>query len=208
MMVTWMFFKQIKYHGDNFSYVIADENSKEAAVVDPSFNADAIAKLLKDQKLEAKYVINTHSHGDHTAGNEEIKKKFGARVVAHKLSKTKKDASVVDGDTLRLGKVTIKIIHTPGHSLDSICLLVDGKVLTGDTLFIGECGRTDFGDGSPEDMYHSLFDKLVKLDDKIEVYPGHDYGPKPHSTIVEEKRTNYTLEKRSLEEFIEFMSQP
>jgi glyoxylase-like metal-dependent hydrolase (beta-lactamase superfamily II) len=115
---------------------------------------------------------------------------------------------VVDGDTLKLGKVHIRIIHTPGHSLDSICLLIDGKVLTGDTLFIGECGRTDFGDGSAEDMYHSLFDKLMKLDDKIEVYPGHDYGPKPHSTIVDEKRTNYTLEKRSLEEFIEFMSQP
>jgi hydroxyacylglutathione hydrolase len=203
-----MFFKQVKHNGDNFSYVIADENSKEAAVVDPSFNVDAITRLLKEQKLEVKYVINTHSHGDHTAGNEDIKKEFGARVIAHKLSKTKKDASVVDGDSLKLGKIAMKIIHTPGHSRDSICLLVDGKVLTGDTLFIGECGRTDFGDGSAEDMYHSLFDKLMKLDDNIEVYPGHDYGPKPHSTIGEEKRTNYTLEKRSLEEFIEFMSQP
>ena len=203
-----MFFKQIKHNGDNFSYVIADESSKEAAVVDPSFNADAIIGLIKEQKLEVKYVINTHGHGDHTAGNEDIRKDTAARVVAYKLSRTKKDVSVADGDTLKLGKVTMKIMHTPGHSRDSICILVDGKVLTGDTLFIGECGRTDFGDGSAEDMYHSLFDKLMKLDDNIEVYPGHDYGPRPYSTIGEEKRTNYTLEKRSVEEFIEFMSQP
>jgi hydroxyacylglutathione hydrolase len=84
---------------------------------------------------------------------------------------------------------------------------VDGKILTGDTLFIGECGRTDLPGGNPADMYHSLFDKLGKLDDKIEVYPGHDYGPRPSSTIGEQKRTNYVLEKRTLEEFLEFMSQ-
>jgi hydroxyacylglutathione hydrolase len=207
-MASTMFFKQIKYRGDNFSYVIADENTREAAVVDPSYNFDAISLLVHDKNLTVKYAINTHNHGDHTAGNEDIKAAFGAKIVAHKLSRARKDTAVVDGEILKLGKVTIKVIHTPGHSPDGICLLVDGKVLTGDTLFVGECGRTDSAGGSAEDMYHSLFDKLAKLNDETEVYPGHDYGPKPHSTIGDEKRTNYVLEKRTLDEFVEFMAQP
>ena len=202
-----MIFKQIKYRGDNFSYIIADEATKEAAVVDPSFNLDAILLFLKSQHLKAKYVIDTHQHGDHTTGNEDIRS-LGAKVVAHRLSSVKKDMSVTDSDRLNLGKVLIRVIHTPGHSPDSICLLVDGKLLTGDTLFVGECGRTDLSGGSVEDMYHSLLDKLMKLDDAIEVYPGHDYGAKPYSTIGAERKTNYTLEKRTLIEFIEFMSQP
>lgn len=203
-----MFFKQIKQYGDNFSYVLADEKTGEAAVIDPSFNAGAITKLLKSHRLKAKYVIDTHGHSDHTAGNDEIKRTFGAKIVAHELSKTKKDVSVVDQDTVNVGDVSIRVIYTPGHTVDGICLLVDDKLLTGDTLFVGECGRTDLPGSSPEDMYHSLFDKLMKLDDKVEVYPGHDYGPKPSSTIGEEKRTNYVLEKRTLKEFIDFMSQP
>jgi glyoxylase-like metal-dependent hydrolase (beta-lactamase superfamily II) len=105
--------------------------------------------------------------------------------------------------------VPIKVIHTPGHTPDSICLLVDNKkLLTGDTLFVGECGRTDLLGGNSRSMYHSLFNKLLKLGDDVEVYPGHDYGSKPSSTIGEEKRSNYTLEPRSLMEFIEFMRQP
>jgi glyoxylase-like metal-dependent hydrolase (beta-lactamase superfamily II) len=200
-----MFFKQIKHPGDNFSYVIADEASKEAVVVDPSYNAEAIIKLLKDQGFKAKYVIDTHSHSDHTAGNQNVKSVFGAKVVAHKLARINKEISVEDGDVLTVGKIAIKVIHTPGHTPDSICLLTNGKILTGDTLFISECGRTDLPGGSPEDMYHSLFEKLTKLDDNVKVYPGHDYGSQPYSTIGEEKRTNYTLEKRTLEEFIEFM---
>jgi len=203
-----MFFKQIKDYGDNFSYVVADERTCEAAVIDPSFNAAAITKLLKDHKLKVKYVIDTHGHSDHTAGNDEIKRTFGAKIVAHELSKTKKDVSVVDQDMINVGDISIRVIYTPGHTVDGICLLVDDKLVTGDTLFVGECGRTDLPGSSPEDMYHSLFDKLIKLDDKVEVYPGHDYGTKPSSTIGEEKRTNYVLEKRTLKEFIDFMSQP
>lgn len=203
-----MFFKQIKEYGDNFSYVVADEKTGEAAVIDPSFNAAAVTKLLKSHRLNVKYIIDTHGHSDHTAGNDEIKRTFGAKIVAHKLSKTKKDVSVVDKDTINVGDVSIRVIYTPGHTADGICLLVDDKLLTGDTLFVGECGRTDLPGSSPEDMYHSLFDKVMKLDDKVEVYPGHDYGSKPSSTIGEEKRTNYVLEKRTLKEFIDFMSRP
>ncbi len=203
-----MFFKQVKHMGDNFSYVLADEATKEAAVVDPSFNADAIMKIVRDQDLKAKYIINTHDHPDHTLGNEEIRSAFGAKIVAHQLSGIRKDVSVVDGDVIKLGKTVVKVIHTPGHSPDSICLLVDGKLLTGDTLFVGECGRTDLPGGNPESLYNSLFGKLMKLDDDVEVYPGHDYGPDPHSTIGRERKTNYVLEKRTLKEFVEFMRHP
>ena len=203
-----MFFRQIKRRGDNFSYIIADQKTNEAAVVDPSFNSEVIISLLTGQNFKVKYIINTHYHGDHTAGNQDIKSAFGAKIVAHKLSGIPKDVGVVDGSVIKIGEIRIGVIHTPGHSPDSICLLFDNMLLTGDTLFVGECGRTDLFDGSVRDMYHSLFDRLSKLDDSVEVYPGHDYGPKPHSTIGLEKKTNYTLEKRTLAEFIEFMKQP
>ena len=202
-----MFFKQIKQRGDNFYYVVADEITREAVVIDPGFNADVIIRLLRDRNFSVKYVIDTHQHRDHNAGNKEIKSEFGAKVVAHELSDVEKDTCVVDGDILEVGKVVIKVIHTPGHSPDGICLLVDGKLLTGDTLFVGECGRTDLPGGSSVDMYDSLFGKLMKLDDDIEVFPGHDYGLSPSSTIGLEKKTNYVLEKRTLEEFVEFMTE-
>jgi glyoxylase-like metal-dependent hydrolase (beta-lactamase superfamily II) len=203
-----MFFMQIKHHGDNFSYIIADEATLEAIVIDPSFNSDKIASVVRKRGLQVKYVVNTHQHADHIADNEEIKSVFNAKIVAHQQARTRKDLRVTDGQTLAFGKLTAKVIHTPGHSPDGICLLVGNKLFTGDTLFVGECGRTDLVGGSVSDLYDSLFGKLMKLDDNIEVYPGHDYGRKPHSTIGEEKRTNYTLEKRTRKEFIEFMKEP
>jgi hydroxyacylglutathione hydrolase len=204
-----LFFKQIQQHGDNFSYIMADENTKEAAVVDSSFNASEIIQILKAKKLNLKYIINTHGHSDHTAGNTELRSIFEAKVVAHKLSKVNFDVAVEDGYVLSVGKVSIKIIYTPGHTMDSICLLVDNKkLLTGDTLFVGECGRTDMPGGNSKSMYDSLFIKLLKLNDDMEVYPGHDYGSKPSSTIGEERKSNYTLQPRSLEDFIAFMKQP
>jgi glyoxylase-like metal-dependent hydrolase (beta-lactamase superfamily II) len=203
-----MFFKQIQQHGDNFSYIIADEEAKEAAVVDSSFNSSEIIKTLKAKKLNLKYIINTHGHSDHTAGNTELSSIFGAKLVAYRQSKLDYDVAVKDGDALTVGKVPIKIIYTPGHTTDSICLLVDKrKLLTGDTLFVGECGRTDMPGGSSKSMFESLFNKILKLDDSVEVYPGHDYGSKPKSTIGEEKRSNYTLQPRSLEDFIAFMKE-
>jgi len=204
-----MFFKKIQKHSDNFSYIIADEETKQAAVVDSSYNADEIMKIVKTQKLQLKYVINTHGHSDHTAGNAELASIFGAKIVAHKLSKVNFDVAVMDGDILSVGQISLKVIYTPGHTIDSICLLVDNKkLLTGDTLFVGECGRTDFSGGNTKSMYDSLFNKLSKIDDDVEVYPGHDYGVKPSSTIGEEKKSNYTLQPRSIEEFIEFMNSP
>jgi len=202
-----LIFRQIKQNGDNFSYIMGDETSHEAAVVDPSFNASAILKFVKDKALDVKYVIVTHYHPDHLGESYALKEELGSKIVAHKQSWVEKDVGVDDGEVIRVGQLDIQVIHTPGHTPDSICLLFDKIVLTGDTLFVGECGRTDTPDGDPKSMYYSL-SKLTKLDDDVFVYPGHDYGPKPYSTIGEEKRANYTLEKRTLEEFIEFMRTP
>lgn len=204
-----MFFKQIQQHGDNFSYIMADETTLEAAVVDSSFNAGEIARIMQAENHKLKYIINTHSHSDHTAGNIELRSMFKAKIVGHKLSRINVDLKVVDGDIIRIGSVAIEVIYTPGHTPDSICLLLENqKLLTGDTLFVRECGRTDMPGGNSKDMYNSLFNKILKLDDDVEVYPGHDYGPKPASTIGEERQLNYTLEPRSLTEFIEFINQP
>ena len=204
-----MFFQQVQQHGDNFSYIIADDTTREAAVVDSSFNAGEITRILHAENLKLKYIINTHSHSDHTAGNTELRSTFKAKTVAHNLSKINADIKVDDGDIIHIGSIPVKIMYTPGHTPDGVCLLVDNqKLLTGDTLFVGECGRTDLPGGNSKNMYNSLFNKLLTLNDDVEVYPGHDYGPKPSSTIGEEKRSNYTLEPRSLTEFIEFMNQP
>jgi hydroxyacylglutathione hydrolase len=204
-----MFFRQVQQHGDNFSYIIADDATREAVVVDSSFNAGEISSILTAENLKLKYIINTHSHSDHTAGNEELRSMFSARIAAHKLSRINADVTLDDGDTIHVGSIPVKVIHTPGHTPDSICLLVDNqKLLTGDTLFVGECGRIDLPGGNSKSMYNSLFNKILKLNDDVEVYPGHDYGSKPFSTVGEERRSNYTLEPRSLAEFIEFMKQP
>ena len=204
-----MFLMQVQQHGDNFSYIVADDVTREAAVVDSSFNAGEIIRILKTENLKLQYIVNTHGHSDHTVGNEELRSMFGAKTVAHKLSRVNADIAVDDGDVVRVGNVSIKVIYTPGHTPDSICLLVDNKkLLTGDTLFVGECGRTDLPGGNSRSMYDSLFNKLLKLTNDVEVYPGHDYGSRSSSTIGEEKRSNYTLQPRSLAEFIEFVKQP
>ena len=192
----------------NFSYIIGDPDTKKAALVDPAWEADRLLSLCQNSGLSVSHVINTHSHHDHVEGNDAVVGRTHAKVVAHQSSPVRKDLSVNDGDTIEVGSLVVKAIHTPGHCPDHICLLVDGKVLTGDTLFVGECGRTDLVGGDAGAMYDSLFDKLMILDDSIEVYPGHDYGRKPSSTIGEERRTNYTLKPRSKEEFIKFMAEP
>jgi len=203
-----MYFNQVKFRGDNFSYVIADEITKEAIVVDSSYNVDMLIRILNGGGFKLKYIVNTHGHPDHTSGNESLRSVFEAKTLAHKHSHLKPDLTVNDDDALNFGSLEIKVIYTPGHSRDSICLLFDGRtLLTGDTLFVGECGRTDLPGGDPRSLYDSLFNKLMKLEDYVAVYPGHDYGTKRFSTIGEERRSNYVLQPRSLDEFLAFMGE-
>ena len=201
-----MYFKQVKEVSNNFSYVITDSNY--AVVVDPSYNATQLIQLIENLDRSLTFIINTHHHHDHTSGNNQIKKHFDGQIITHRLSKISKDRQVEDNDLITIGELIFQVIHTPGHTPDSICLLIDNKLLTGDTLFVGECGRTDLAEGNSKDMYNSLFHKILELPDTTEVYPGHDYGPKPISTIGYERETNYTLKPRTLTDFIAFMSVP
>lgn len=191
----------------NFAYIVGDEDEGICVVVDPS-DPEKVLRIADEKNLRIIYIINTHGHGDHTGGNKELKDRTGAKIVAHKKAKIQKDVEVEDGGIIDVGTLKIKVIHTPGHTQDGICLLVENKLMTGDTLFVGECGRTDLPGSDPRALYDSLFNKILKLDDDIEVYPGHDYGPKPSSTIGNERRTNYTLEPRTKEEFVLFMAEP
>jgi len=204
-----MIFKQVAVGAfQNFAYVIGDEQTRIAAIVDPAWEVEKLLKACMDLGLKVSYVINTHSHPDHVEGNDLVVQRTGAKIIMHEKSRLRKDISVRDGDVVDIGALKVKIIHTPGHCPDHICLLVDGKLLTGDTLFVGECGRTDLAGGNSSDMYESLFHKILPLQDSIEVYPGHDYGSKPSSTIGYERENNYTLKPRTREEFQHFMSQP
>jgi hydroxyacylglutathione hydrolase len=191
----------------NFTYIVADEENGEAAVIDPSWNLDKIFQTLKKKNWRAKYIINTHTHFDHVIGNEQVAEITGAKIVQHKNSQLDKDIAVSDGDMIEIGRIKLRVLHTPGHSKDSVCLLYDDQfILTGDTLFVGNCGRVDLPGSDAIEMYHSLFDRLAKLDEKLIVYPGHNYGPTSISTIGHEKKTNYVFKPRSKQEFLELMT--
>jgi hydroxyacylglutathione hydrolase len=192
----------------NFTYIIADEESSESAIIDPSWDLEKIFDTLKKNNWKAKYIINTHTHFDHILGNEQVAAVTGAKIIQHKNSMSDRHISVSDGDIIKVGKnIPLRVLHTPGHSKDSICLVVDGKfVFTGDTLFVGNCGRVDLPGSDSKEMYHSLFYKVAKLDESLIVYPGHNYGPTPTSTIGQEKKTNYVLQPRSMQDFIGFMA--
>ena len=204
-----MFFKQyLVGHMENYTYLLACEEEKLAAVVDSSFSGDAMADEAAELGFKIKYVMNTHDHPDHTAGDDVLLKRTGAELVGHEKSKLKPDIKVKDGDIIKLGKVEIRVIHTPGHTPDGVCFLAEGKLLTGDTLFVGNCGRTDLPGGDPRVLHDSLFEKIATLPDDIEVWPGHAYGPSNHSTIGNEKATNFVLQRRGSDEFAVFMAEP
>ena len=192
----------------NLAYIISDNETKKTAIVDPAWEIEKILDITKRNNLNIIYIINTHSHSDHISGNEEIIKQTNAKLISYYKSPRKPDIPVSENDEITLGKTKMKFIHTPGHCPDSICIIIGNKILTGDTLFVGDCGRIDLPGGNIDELYTSLFTKIYKLDDKLEVYPGHDYGEKPFSTIEYEKKHNYVLEPRNLNEFREFMSTP
>lgn len=192
----------------NFGYVIGDPTSRVAAVVDPSFDARMLQKAARENGFTIQFIFNTHHHPDHIFDNERLADETGAKVAAHRLSNVRKDIVLDDGQIVKVGELAVKIVHTPGHSPDSSCYIVAGRVFTGDCLFVGDCGRVDLPGSNVEQMYDSLFNKVRRMADDLIVCPGHHYGKTTQSTIREEKRTNYTLQPRTLEEFIHFMASP
>lgn len=191
---------------DNFTYAIIDETNRKAIIVDPSWDLEIIFDFLEKNWMENTFIINTHSHFDHVVGNDQVVKRTGAKIIQHKSSPLRKDIEVDDGESIRFGESEIKIIHTPGHSGDSICLIIDDKILlTGDTLFVGSCGRLDLQGSDPNEMYNSVYDKLIGLDGNLIVYPGHHYGSTKTSTLGKEKSTNIVFKFHSRQEFLNFM---
>jgi glyoxylase-like metal-dependent hydrolase (beta-lactamase superfamily II) len=189
----------------NFSYVVEDDDTHEAIIIDPSWDLVELELIIKENDLKIKYIVNTHHHFDHTLGNEEMAKSTNAPIIQHEFSELKHDISVKDGDSIDFGNSKLKVLHTPGHSKDSVCLIGDGKLFSGDTLFVGNCGRIDLPGGSAQELYHSLFDVLHSLDDDLVMYPGHNYGHSNMSTIGEEKTTNMIMQKRTEQQFIDMM---
>lgn len=183
-------------------YIVADKATNNAFLIDPGGEPDRIKKVLKNNNLNLKFIINTHGHGDHILGNGY----FGVPIYVHRLEKDfltdpnknlsgifgfflktpKADKLLEDGEKIVLDNLKLEIIHTPGHTPGGISIKLDGVVFTGDTLFAGGIGRTDFEAGDEEALFRSIREKLFSLNDDIVIYPGHG----PESTIGKEKRTN------------------
>lgn len=195
-----MIFEQIPLGGmQNFSYLIGDERSKESAVVDPGWEINKILNIAKEYGLNIGLILVTHTDYDHINGVKDIVNATNAVVYVHKEEESEiknlginKIKALNDNDEFFIGKIKVKVLHTPGHTPGSVCYLVENKLLTGDTLFVENIGRTDGVMASSKKMKTSL-ERLKKLDENIEVYPGHDYGSRKSSTIGHEKRNNYYL---------------
>jgi glyoxylase-like metal-dependent hydrolase (beta-lactamase superfamily II) len=202
-----MVIEQIRVGTDNFCYVIYCPIHKKAAIVDPGFDATNALQVLAKHQLVLEYVIVTHYHSDHSAETKHLKKNNPlAQIVASKEDGQKlpirPDVIVSDKSQFNVGDIVLSFLLTPGHTPGGICIIVDGKaVLTGDTLFIGDCGRTDLPGGNLEEMFQTLQQKILPLSDDLIVYPGHDYGDKPFDSLGNQKRTNKTLRARTLKEF-------
>lgn len=196
-----MTIKQIKVGFDNFSYIIICPETKKAALVDPGYDASKLIDFIKSNNLDLKYIIVTHYHSDHTGDIKKIKDLFlSSKIIASKFIHSrlgvKVDKLVTDKERLNLGNINLEFLLTPGHTPDGLCIIVDNKaIITGDTLFIGDCGRVDLPGGSLEEMYKTLNEKIKPLPDYYIVYPGHDYGPKPFDTIGNLRSSIITLIK-------------
>ena len=196
-------------------YVIWCEDTQEGVVIDPGFDredeAETILRITREKKLIVKSIVNTHGHPDHTCGNRAVKNALGASILIHELDADMlkaagkgigtlfgfhsvspvADGFFHDGDVIKFGKIGLRVLHTPGHSPGSVCLVVEDCVFTGDTLFAGSVGRVDLPGGSGTELETSLREKIAVLPDKFILYPGH--GPK--STLDEEKRCNPFLQE-------------
>ncbi|GAB4183558.1 MAG: hydroxyacylglutathione hydrolase family protein [Calditrichia bacterium] len=198
-----MIIKQILIGGDrNYSYLLADEETHAAAVIDPSYHPEKMDQLVNEMRLSLQFVINTHLHPDHTNGNSYFIHKYKLPVLQYGAGLPESNETLDDGCQIQLGKLTLTFIYTPGHTPDSICIYVPGAVFTGDTLFVGKVGGTDFGENARLE-YDSLHQKLMTLPDDTVVYPGHNYGIRPTSTIGEEKKSNPFIIQPDFEHFVD-----
>lgn len=172
----------------NFVYLLVEPKSMEALVVDSGWETSPVLKAAEELGAQVKFVVATHEHFDHTLSLGELGEKLGAKVVVHESSPIDHDLSVVDGEELKLGRKGVMVLHTPGHTEDSICLYDGKNLFTGDTMFVGAIGR--FEREMSKAMYHSLHEVIMKLPNSTIIYPGHDYGEVPFRTLGEEKVLN------------------
>ncbi len=193
-------FRQIPAGGDrNFAYLLA--HGGEAAAVDP-LAPRAVLEAAREEGVKILWILDNHGHYDHSGGNEELKKATGAMVAAHEASPVPKDRALRHGDRIPLGETEILVLHTPGHTEDSVCYLWEGNLLTGDTLFVGKVGGTDFGEGARKE-YKSLHEVIGSLPGETRIWPGHDVGLAPSSTLEREKKTNPFLLRPDFESFLD-----
>jgi len=186
---------------DNFSYLVICPESGAAMAVDPSFAPECLLAEAAARQVRIEILANTHGHMDHVAGNGEIIKATGAELAAHPLDLSKVDIPLAEGTRLGLGQGCIEVLHTPGHTPGGLVFRVGGGIITGDTLFVSRCGRADLPGSDVEQLYTSL-QRLKRLPPETVVYPGHDYGPTPTSTLAWELENNQFLRCPDLAGFI------
>ena len=188
-----MIIKQLEVgYMDNFCYIVGCEATRQAMVIDPGADVEQIVSIADEKGLKIVKILNTHGHGDHTAGNAKLKALSGAKIFIHELDADRypeADFFLSKEEKLQLGEITFDVIHTPGHTPGGISLCARGNLFTGDTLFVGNSGRTDLPGGHRPTLGKSIR-RLMKLPDDTIIWPGHNYGPTTSSTIGWEKRNN------------------
>jgi len=186
---------------DNFSYLVVCPQSGKALGVDPGIAPDSMLRVVRDHGLELEILANTHGHGDHIAGNGEVLRETGAKLAASPIDVPAADIALSEGSQILIGSLVIAVLHTPGHTPGGLVFNPPGALITGDTLFVTRCGRADFPGSDPEAMYHSLL-RLAAFPPETKVYPGHDYGPQPQSTIGFERENNEYMKCPDLQSFL------
>jgi glyoxylase-like metal-dependent hydrolase (beta-lactamase superfamily II)/rhodanese-related sulfurtransferase len=199
-------FEQIPTNGCQ-SYLIGCEDTSVGALIDPEIgHIDRYLARAARDGLRIRYLIDTHTHADHFSATRELAKRLGVPVAMYRTSPAPfVDMRLDDGEMLIIGRLRVKVMHTPGHTRDSMCLITDDRVFTGDTLLIGATGRTDLPSGDPGALYDSLFERVLRLDAALLVYPAHDYKGRSHSCIGDEIAANPRLQARTRAEFIDTM---